>query len=186
MWKKFLMTAFTLLVTFSTVMYINYFTKASSTSTIYTVGDTVYYGSDTFTYVGTDGDDNLLLLNKNSIEDNITWNTAKTGAVNYKNSLGNIGKTLVTSALPNTNDLQHAAVLNNGIDELYSSVPKIASNWWLGDIDLQADNMARFLSENNKREHDQSYQEYVNITNGACQTPTQHTTPKGTDRKSVV
>lgn len=154
--RKFYVAVTTLLGTISIMSCFNYFINAGGSSIPYAIGDRVYYAGDSFSYVGSDGN-NLLLLSDQSIDNQATWNVAKSTAVTYKNGLGNIGKTLVTSALPTTNDLRQAAVLNNGIEELYTSVPKIASSWWLGDIDLQADNLAKFISENNKREYEQDY-----------------------------
>lgn len=120
MWKKLLIGCLTLIIVSLGYVCFNYFLHANAAPT-YAIGDTVYYANDTFTYVGTDGN-HLLLLNNKSINDNLAWNEAKAQAIAYNNSLGNIGKTLVTSSLPTTNDLQQAAILNNGIDELRSKL----------------------------------------------------------------
>ncbi len=157
-------------------------TKAGS---IYNIGDTVIFGKESFTYIGDDGS-NLLLLGESSIGDNKTWNDANTIANNYRNSFGNIGKTVSVSSLASTNDLLQVGTTgtdssgNTVITALDASIPQLPGNWWLKDDDLSSKKLARFLSAQNKREGYQSYQKYTPAIGGVCQAPTNAQTEVGT------
>ncbi len=157
-------------------------TKAGS---IYNIGDTVIFGKESFTYIGDDGS-NLLLLGESSIGDNKTWNDANTIANNYRNSFGNIGKTVSVSSLASTNDLLQVGTTgtdssgNTVITALDASIPQLPGNWWLKDDDLSSKKLARFLSAQNKREGYQSYQKYTNAVGMTCQPPTNTVTEVGT------
>ncbi|MCI9293430.1 MAG: hypothetical protein HFF02_09085, partial [Erysipelotrichaceae bacterium] len=157
-------------------------TKAAS---IYNIGDTVVFGKESFTYIGDDGS-NLLLLGETSIGDNKTWNDANTIANNYRNSFGNIGKTVSVSSLAGTSDLLLAGTTgidSSGVtvmDALDASIPSLNGNWWLKDSDLSSKNLARFLSGNNRRDGYQSYQKYSNPIGMTCQSPTSTRTESGT------
>ncbi|MCI8541394.1 MAG: hypothetical protein HFE67_07810, partial [Erysipelotrichaceae bacterium] len=181
MWRKVLVCIMALLgsCAFVYAYFQNQLSASVGATPTYSIGDTIYYAGNTYTYVGSDGA-NLLLLNNAAVASNQTWTNANTNAVNHKNNLGNIGKTIVNSELPTTTTLQQAAASSGGAWALNNSIPKITIDWWLGDTELQKRNLARFVSSQNKMDKSQSYQTYTKAVSGVCQTPSNATTAAGT------
>ena len=143
MWKRALVCAMALLgsCAFAYTCFQNQLSASTGTTPTYAIGDTIYYAGSTYTYVGNDGT-NLLLLNNMSIANNQTWTNANTSAQNHKNSLGNLGKNVVNSELPSTSTLQQAATMSGGkITQLNTNIPKITTTWFLGDTDMQSSNL---------------------------------------------